>query len=83
MNLKTIRSLFKTRYCNAEIDLEIYRGETTITMFLNNREIVSVTTPKENKKEIYSLLVTLMQVFDFSYHLEFNSVDELVSFIES
>ena len=55
----------------------------------NNRVIVNTSLPLEldipfktnnEKQYVYELLVKLLRVFDFSFNLEFNNIDDLASF---
>ena len=81
MNLKTLRSLYRSEYYRCDVDLDVSNDIAYITVSLNGREVVSVTVPKKDKKEVYLLMVTLLSFFDFSYFLEFDSVQSLKDFL--
>lgn len=81
MTKNYIIKLYKKYYtCNFEIEL------LDNVLYTHNNLNLFCEIPYQNnkeKQEIYELLTKLLTVFNFSYTLEFNTIEEIREFINN
>lgn len=66
-----------------ELDIETHKGVLHIAVYNSNgNEVLTIEMPEEDEQDVKIALVDLLEVFDFSYHLEFYRLEDLENYIE-